>query len=156
MQSLQEVLKQTNFLICFCFCYFSLCTDSVFSQNKFPAGFRIVSRCLAFCSFNFTSFLPMSKIKQQRVANTQKTHFGGKEKRRQSMHNKDSSTKMVNCLTIPSIACKEEKLATMKTDLQVSSQNGSDALSIVNFHEISLELWLKIQEIVCASKATAF
>lgn len=109
MQSLQEVLKQTNFLICFCFCYFSLCTDSVFSWNKFPAGFRIVSRCLAFCSFNFTSFLPMSSATQQRVENTQKTHFGLKKKRRQSMHNKDSSTKMVNCLTIPSVAAARRK-----------------------------------------------
>lgn len=33
------------------------------------------------------------------------------------MHNKEPSTKMVNCLTIPMVQ-KKKNVATMKTDLQ--------------------------------------
>lgn len=70
------------------------------------------------------------------------------------MHNKESSTKMVNKLFNDSAQQKKKNFATMKTDLQARlvSKWKQRIINCKTFIS-SLELWFKIPEIVRRDRA---
>lgn len=110
----RNVFKQTNFSYLPSLLLFFLLLGSLFANRTRQKGqtsfdcFFALSR--AFCAIRFRAFSPMSKWKSTTKAH--KRSIARADSR--PLHNKESSTIMVNCFAIPKTENNKNKFATKK------------------------------------------